>query len=142
MMWSWSGVFKFKLRRSIRLFADWVGLDYGQLLIDWTGPAVLDRYAGTTSVVGITLSKVTRAHSTMFSFKEYHQQTLTRFRVVSLVSFVMHLTAFILLVLVGLSMPIIKSICLVRLQADVRNEPATSIVTELRFGVWGVCASR
>jgi len=76
----------------------------------------------------------------MVSLKEHHRP-LTRFRIISVTSFVMHLTAFLLLLLVGLSMPIIKPIDLIKLQADTRNQPPTSIVTELRFGVWGVCAS-
>ncbi|KAI0261267.1 SUR7/PalI family-domain-containing protein [Gloeopeniophorella convolvens] len=50
--------------------------------------------------------------------------------------------AFVLFLLVGLSLPIIKPIYL--LQVDARTsslQPETSIGTELRFGVWGFCAT-
>ncbi|KAL0061196.1 hypothetical protein AAF712_012016, partial [Marasmius tenuissimus] len=46
-----------------------------------------------------------------------------------------------LLLLVGLSLTIIKLIYLVRAYSVRTGQPATSIATKLRFGVWGVCAS-
>jgi hypothetical protein len=70
-----------------------------------------------------------------------HCRPLRRHRVLSISSFVLHLTAFVLLLLVGLSLTIIKAIYLLALKAN-GNRIATSLATELRFGVWGVCASR
>jgi len=49
--------------------------------------------------------------------------------------------AFLLLFLVALSLPIIKSIYIFSVQANTKNAPATSIATQLRFGVWGFCAT-
>ncbi|KAF9268532.1 hypothetical protein L218DRAFT_953991 [Marasmius fiardii PR-910] len=54
---------------------------------------------------------------------------------------VLFLTAtFVLLLLVGLSLTIIKPIYLVRVFSTRTGQPPTSLATELRFGVWGVCA--
>jgi hypothetical protein len=51
--------------------------------------------------------------------------------------------AFILLLLVGISLPIVKAVYLLSLQANVSEDTiATDVATELRFGVWGVCATR
>ncbi|THH12529.1 hypothetical protein EW146_g7613 [Bondarzewia mesenterica] len=50
--------------------------------------------------------------------------------------------AFILFLLVALSLPIIKPIYLLTINAiPVANQPVTSIGTELRFGVWGFCVT-
>ncbi|KAG7091169.1 hypothetical protein E1B28_010221 [Marasmius oreades] len=55
---------------------------------------------------------------------------------------VLFLTAtFVLLLLVGLSLTIIKPIYIIRVFSIRTGQPATSLATELRFGVWGVCAS-
>ncbi|KAI0067664.1 hypothetical protein BV25DRAFT_847757 [Artomyces pyxidatus] len=51
-------------------------------------------------------------------------------------------SAFLLFLLVGLSLPIIKPIYLLQLNAiPEANEPVTSIGTEVRFGVWGFCVT-
>jgi len=63
------------------------------------------------------------------------------YRIVSSIAFILLFIAFILLLLVGISLPIIKPVYLLSLQALVVNQPVTSIATELRFGVWGVCAT-
>jgi hypothetical protein len=38
-------------------------------------------------------------------------------------------------------LPIVKGVYLLRVQSIVEDQPETSTATELRFGVWGVCAS-
>ncbi|KAG5636932.1 hypothetical protein H0H81_006328 [Sphagnurus paluster] len=62
------------------------------------------------------------------------------YRRISTVSFILLVASFVLLLLVGLSLPIIKSVYLVAVHAISVDIP-TTIATELRFGVWGVCAS-
>lgn len=63
-------------------------------------------------------------------------------RVVSSISFALLFIAFLLLLLVSLSLPIIKSIYILSVKSTTTGQPRTSIATELRFGVWGLCASR
>lgn len=68
---------------------------------------------------------------------------LRHHRIVSGVSFLLLFAAFVLYLLVALSLPIIKGIYLLELKATVApNQPNTSIGSELRFGVWGVCVTR
>lgn len=62
--------------------------------------------------------------------------------VVSSISFVLLLSAFILLLLVAVSLPILKPVYLLSVESIVTGDVQTSIATELRFGVWGFCASR
>jgi hypothetical protein len=48
----------------------------------------------------------------------------------------------LLFLLVALSSPIIKSIYVLQLKADTSStQPETSLGTQLRFGVWGFCAT-
>ncbi|EIM80577.1 uncharacterized protein STEHIDRAFT_86784 [Stereum hirsutum FP-91666 SS1] len=48
--------------------------------------------------------------------------------------------AFIIFLLVGICMPIIKAIYLFEIQAvPADGQPETSIGTQIRFGVWGLC---
>lgn len=72
----------------------------------------------------------------------HHHRPLAAYRLISTISFLCLLGAFILMLLVALSLPIIKAIYLLEVQAVTTDQPATSIATELRFGVWGVCATR
>ena len=52
-------------------------------------------------------------------------------------------TSFVLLLLVSISLPILKAVYLFTLEAkDVEDLLPTSIGTEVRFGVWGYCATR
>lgn len=52
------------------------------------------------------------------------------------------LCAFILFLLVALSLPIIKPIYLLQLDGIItNNQPETSIGTQVRFGVWGLCVT-
>ncbi|KAK0459105.1 actin cortical patch SUR7/pH-response regulator pali [Desarmillaria tabescens] len=71
-----------------------------------------------------------------------HHRPFAVHRKISIVSLALLFVAFLLLLLVGISLPIIKTIYLIRVYSTAeRNQPATSIATELRFGVWGVCAT-
>ncbi|KAG2043893.1 hypothetical protein BDR03DRAFT_1005110 [Suillus americanus] len=58
---------------------------------------------------------------------------------VRLACFTLFLTAFLFL-LVGLSLPIIKSIIVIKVSAVNPDDPVSNAITELQFGVWGVCA--
>jgi len=50
--------------------------------------------------------------------------------------------AFLLFLLVALSLPIIKSIYVLQIKSLTSPaQPETSVATQLRFGVWGFCAS-
>lgn len=68
---------------------------------------------------------------------------LRHHRIISTSAFLLLFVSFLLFLLVALSLPIIKDIYLLTLQATVNlNQPTTSIGTELRFGIWGVCVNR
>lgn len=60
---------------------------------------------------------------------------------VRLACFILFLAAFLFL-LVGLSLPIIKSIMIIKVLAINSVDPVSNAITELQFGVWGVCALR
>jgi hypothetical protein len=66
-----------------------------------------------------------------------------RYKVVTLLSAGLLFSAFLLLLLVALSLPITKTIYLLSVKSTtaVAQEQLT-LATELRFGVWGVCATR
>ncbi|KAL0579603.1 hypothetical protein V5O48_002375 [Marasmius crinis-equi] len=66
---------------------------------------------------------------------------LTAHKITSLFCVFFLTSAFVLLILVGLSLTIIKPIYIIRVYSVRTGQPATSLATELRFGVWGVCAS-
>jgi len=63
------------------------------------------------------------------------------YRVISCISGLLLVVSFVLFILVALSLPILKSIYLLKAKSTSTGQPATSIATELRFGVWGVCTS-
>ncbi|KAF8190781.1 hypothetical protein BJ912DRAFT_902822 [Pholiota molesta] len=65
-----------------------------------------------------------------------------RYKVVTLLSAGLLFSAFLLLLLVALSLPITKTIYLLSVKSTtaVAQEQLT-LATELRFGVWGVCAT-
>ncbi|KAJ3575273.1 hypothetical protein NP233_g1198 [Leucocoprinus birnbaumii] len=65
---------------------------------------------------------------------------LQEYRIISIVACTFLLTSCILLLLVGLSLPIIKSIYIIKVQSTANIGPPTTVATQLRFGVWGVCA--
>lgn len=55
--------------------------------------------------------------------------------------FTLFLAVFLLFLLVGLSLPIIKSIIIIKVSAVNSVDPVSNAITELQFGVWGVCVS-
>jgi hypothetical protein len=69
-----------------------------------------------------------------------HHKPLRAYRKISIISVFLHLAAFILLLLVGLSLPIIHPVYIIQVFAPPSTQPASNLATELRFGVWGVCA--
>ncbi|KAM5542941.1 hypothetical protein V8D89_003325 [Ganoderma adspersum] len=70
-----------------------------------------------------------------------HPRPLARHLGISLTTCAIFLISFILFLLVGLSVTIIKSIYIFRIQfATNPDQPVTSVATDLHFGVWGVCA--
>lgn len=72
----------------------------------------------------------------------YHKP-LVHYRYISLAAFLLLFIAFIIALLIALSLPIIKTVYLLRVDAIVNpNQPRTNIATVLKFGVWGVCATR
>lgn len=48
-------------------------------------------------------------------------------------------TAWVLLLLVSLSLPIIKPLYILEVESKVTPSIQTSIATSIRFGVWGMC---
>lgn len=65
-----------------------------------------------------------------------------RHSAVALAATVILVVAFVLLLLVALSLPLIKAVYILQVNATpVQKQPPTSIATELRFGVWGFCAT-
>jgi len=67
---------------------------------------------------------------------------LQRHRALSIATSVILFVAFLFFLLIALSIPIIKTIYLLDLTATVRpGQPETNIATEVRFGVWGFCAT-
>ncbi|KAI0343683.1 hypothetical protein BDW22DRAFT_1356192 [Trametopsis cervina] len=65
-----------------------------------------------------------------------------RYRCAAGISFFVLIAAFVLYLLVALSLPVIKPIYLFQLNfATQPGQPETSIATNFRFGVWGFCAS-
>ena len=56
--------------------------------------------------------------------------------------FLILLAAFVLYLLPALSLPIIKPVYLLQINFNTAaDQPTTSVATNLRFGVWGFCAS-
>ncbi|TFK88447.1 hypothetical protein K466DRAFT_645444 [Polyporus arcularius HHB13444] len=71
-----------------------------------------------------------------------HPRPLARHLKTSLTTSAFLFASFVLFLLVGLSLPLIKGIYLFELEfATNADQPVTSIATNLRFGVWGVCAT-
>ncbi|KAG0708622.1 hypothetical protein DFH29DRAFT_891194 [Suillus ampliporus] len=68
-------------------------------------------------------------------------QPLREHTIVRLASSTLFLTAFLLFLLVGLSLPIIKSIIIIKVSAVNLVDPVSNAITELQFGVWGICAT-
>ncbi|KAF9012571.1 hypothetical protein BDQ17DRAFT_1344186 [Cyathus striatus] len=66
---------------------------------------------------------------------------LHRHRTVSGTAFCLLLGAFILFLLVAISLPIIKPIYLLTFGAATEPQILTNVAAELHFGVWGVCVN-
>jgi len=65
---------------------------------------------------------------------------MARYRPLSVVAVLLLLAAFVLLLLVAISLPIIKPIYILALQTATQVQ-GTTVTTQLRFGVWGVCGA-
>jgi hypothetical protein len=72
--------------------------------------------------------------------KEYHKP-LARYRFISFLTSALLGIAFLLFLLVSISLTILKPIYLLSLKSTAPVKQASSTATELRFGIWGVCAS-
>ena len=82
---------------------------------------------------------VIRQYNSRYVRAQYVRQHM---RVVFAAMIVMFI-AFVLMLLVALSLPIIKPVFLLSVVATTVSElPETNLATELRFGVWGFCATR
>jgi hypothetical protein len=72
----------------------------------------------------------------------YHRP-LAHYRYISLATFLVLFVAFLLFLLVALSVPIIKTVYILKFTALANpNQPQTDVATTLKFGVWGLCATR
>ena len=70
-------------------------------------------------------------------------KALHRHRTLSIVTSALLLTEFLFFLLAALSVPIIKPMYILGVNSHVQpGQPATSVATKLRFGVWGLCAYR
>ncbi|KAH9965357.1 actin cortical patch SUR7/pH-response regulator pali [Russula dissimulans] len=79
---------------------------------------------------------------TRFNEYDFHPRSHWRKHHHAYVTAFFLLSASILLMFIALSLPIIKSIYLLRLDGHPASSlPATSIGTEIRVGVWGFCIS-
>jgi len=78
--------------------------------------------------------------SSRFRQAGYHKP-LVHYRYVSFATFLILFVAFLIFLLVGLSLPIIKTVYILKFSASPnKNQPQTDIASTLEFGVWGVCA--
>ncbi|KDR75627.1 hypothetical protein GALMADRAFT_248189 [Galerina marginata CBS 339.88] len=75
-----------------------------------------------------------------FRLQEQHKP-LRLYRIVSYISCGLLFVAFLLFLLVSISLPIIKGIYILALRSTVAPSRVLSLATQLRFGVWGFCAS-
>jgi len=67
---------------------------------------------------------------------------LVHYRAISLAAFILLSIAFILFLLVAISIPLIKTIYLLKINAAQNpNQPATGIASTIKLGVWGFCAT-
>jgi len=74
--------------------------------------------------------------------KFYRHRPLAQYTCIAATTSVFLFLSFILYLLVALSIPIIKPIYLFVINFNTQpNQPPTSIATDIRFGVWGFCAS-
>lgn len=77
-----------------------------------------------------------------FAYRKPRFHSTARYRFTAVLTFFVLLGAFALYLLPALSLPIIKSVYLLQINfATPADQPPTSVATNLRFGVWGFCAS-
>ena len=68
---------------------------------------------------------------------------LHRHRALSIATAGLLLTEFVLFLIVALSLPVVKPVYILGVNAHVQpGQPVTSVAIKLRFGVWGLCAFR
>ena len=91
---------------------------------------------------------MSQLHNPRHSQHSHHHQhhhparPLSAYRYTSGWAFFFLLASFVLFLLVAISIPIIKPIYLFIFDFGLQpNQPETSIATDIRFGVWGFCAS-
>ncbi|TCD60790.1 hypothetical protein EIP91_009519 [Steccherinum ochraceum] len=78
----------------------------------------------------------------MAHYDKHRYRPLAQYKCVSATASLFLLAAFALYLVVALSLPIIKPIYLFVIKFNTQpNQPPTSIATDIRFGVWGFCAS-
>jgi len=83
-----------------------------------------------------------RRRGRLDDYEYFHRHHRHRNRRHAVVTGFCLITAFTLLLFVALSLPIIKSVYLLKFNGHAASDvPATSIGTELRFGVWGFCVT-
>lgn len=76
------------------------------------------------------------------AYRKPRMRSRQRFHMAAAIAFIAALSAFVLYLLAALSLPIIKPIYLLQINFKTgADQPATSVATNLRFGVWGFCAS-
>ncbi len=71
----------------------------------------------------------------------FRMHSTHRYHCAHIFVFIALVSAFVLYLLVALSLPIIKAVYLFQLNFTAANQPPTTVATNLRFGVWGFCAS-
>ncbi|KAK7691753.1 hypothetical protein QCA50_005154 [Cerrena zonata] len=84
------------------------------------------------------------SHQSHHAHHHHHHpaRPLVAYRGTSIFAFLFLLASFVLFLLVAISIPIIKPIYLFIFDFGVQEgQPQTSIATDIRFGVWGFCAS-
>src|ERR1700730_15963705 len=75
--------------------------------------------------------------------EHYHVHRRRRDRRHATVTAFCLITASVLFLFVALSLPIIKSVYLLQLEGHPSSsQPATSLGTQLRLGVWGFCGNK
>ncbi|KAI0254435.1 actin cortical patch SUR7/pH-response regulator pali [Lactifluus subvellereus] len=83
-----------------------------------------------------------RRHGRLDDYEYYHRHHRHRNRRHATVTGFCLIAAFVLFLFVALSLPIMKSVYLLQFNGrTASNVPATSVGTELRFGVWGFCVT-
>jgi len=76
-----------------------------------------------------------------FHLQQIHKP-LVHYRKISLAAFILLAIAFLLFLLVAISIPLVKTIYLLKINAAQNpNQPATGVASTIKLGVWGFCAT-